>query len=70
MTKKMLAIILTLLFITSLLCGCGEKKELTCDSCGTKVTVSAKSNMTDEWAIYCSECEEELMKNNPELSEY
>lgn len=69
MTKKLFAVIFVMLIITASLCGCGEKKELTCDSCGTKITVSAKSDMTDEWMIYCSECEKEIMAENPELLE-
>ena len=69
MTKKLLAVIFSMLVLTTLLCGCGEKKELTCDHCGTKVEVSAKSDMTAEWMIYCSECEKEIMSENPELFE-
>lgn len=70
MKKRIFAIVLTLMILLLTLCGCGEKKELTCDHCGKKVSVSAKSNMEEDWIIYCSECEKEIMENNPELSEY
>ena len=47
-------LILTLAFC---LASCGkEKKELTCDGCGKTVTVDAKSNMEEDWIIFCEEC--------------
>ena len=42
------------------LAGCGEKKTLSCDNCGADVQVAANSEMTDEWIIYCEECEASL----------
>lgn len=57
--KRVLLIMLALLMMTAL-CACGEQKQLQCDGCGTMVSVNADSDMTDEWLIYCGECEKEL----------
>lgn len=47
--------------------GCGKTKTLHCDHCGTEVVVEEKSNMTEEWLIYCEECNEELFADDPVL---
>ena len=57
--KKLITLILALSMLT-LLCSCGEKKILTCDGCGKDVEVEASSNMTDEWTVFCSDCEKDL----------
>ncbi len=36
--------------------GCGKKKVLKCDHCGSDVQVDADSNMNDDWIIYCETC--------------
>ena len=65
MNKRLLLPSALLLLFSAALLSCG-KKTLTegrivhCDRCGKECTVSADSNMTDEWFLYCSECEEEL----------
>lgn len=63
MLKKTLFLVL---IITIIFCfaGCGEKKTLHCDSCNKEIEVSAKSNMEEDWAVYCKECEKKL--NLPE----
>ena len=53
--KKFVLLILTLAMIFSF-AGCGEKKTLRCDHCGADVQVAADSEMTDDWIIYCDEC--------------
>ena len=67
MKKRIVAVIFAMLVLLSTLCGCGEKKELTCDHCGTKVLVSAKSNMQENWIVYCEECNEKLFSDDPIL---
>ena len=67
MFRRILALVFALLMLCSLLCGCGEKKELTCDNCSKKVYVDADSNMEEDWAIYCEECNEELFGDDPVL---
>ena len=61
--KKTAAVVLTLCLMT-VLSSCGEKKTLHCDNCGKEVTVSADSNMTEDWIVYCSDCEKELGLDN------
>ena len=56
--KKMLCLLLALVLMLTLV-ACG-KRIVTCDHCGKDVEVQAKSNITDEWILYCSECEVEL----------
>ncbi|MBQ3089662.1 MAG: hypothetical protein IJD21_03760 [Oscillospiraceae bacterium] len=46
------------------LSGCAMK-ELTCDHCGKAVTVSQRSNMEEDWIIFCPECNEELFGDDP-----
>lgn len=67
MTKRIIAILFALMILAVCLCGCGEKRELTCDNCGVKVQVDADSNMEEDWIIYCEECNEELFGDDPLL---
>ncbi len=46
--------------MTFALASCGKTKILHCDNCNAEVTVSEKSNMTEEWTLYCASCEEQL----------
>ena len=64
MFKKTMVFVLTLLLLLSI-CSCGEKKILHCDNCNVEVEVGASSDMTEEWIIYCEECNEELFGDNP-----
>lgn len=60
--------IMCLLFVFAIvlaLCGCFRMKTLRCDGCGIEVTVKESSNMTDEWIIYCEECNEKFFGDNP-----
>ena len=57
--KKLITLILALSMLTFLF-SCGEKKILICDGCGKEVEVEASSNMTDDWTVYCSDCEKDL----------
>ncbi len=54
--KYFVALILMLL----MLAGCGGSKIVTCDSCGKDIDVGANSNITEEWIVYCKDCELEL----------
>ena len=57
--KKIIALIMAISML-SFLASCGEKKTLTCDVCGKDGEVEASSNMTDDWTVYCSNCEKDL----------
>ena len=54
-----------LLALILLLTGCGGTKTVTCDHCGKDITLSEDSNITDEWIVFCKECEESLFGDNP-----
>ena len=52
--------ILFCLALALLLPGCGkETRTITCDGCGTEITLDADSNITDDWIVFCKTCEEE-----------
>jgi len=56
MKKKILCLALAMLI---LLAGCG-KRTVICDGCGKEIQVEESSNVTDEWILFCSDCEKEL----------
>ena len=56
--KKIVCLMMALVLMLTLV-ACG-KRIVTCDGCGKDIEVQAKSNVTDEWILYCSECEVEL----------
>ena len=64
--KKILAIALVLCMLFAL-SGCGKTKTLHCDNCDKKVKVDEDSNMTEDWIIYCDECNEKLFGDDPLL---
>lgn len=55
LAKKLMMLFVTAMMVFSL-AACGTKT-LTCDGCGAKVDVPKNSNMTEDWTIYCHECE-------------
>lgn len=55
--KKLLCLLLVAVMLMSL-AGCG--RVVTCDGCGKEVQVKKNSNITDEWIVYCKDCELEL----------
>lgn len=52
--------------ITALVCamlmlgGCEGNKILHCNNCNKELKVRESSNMTEDWTVYCSDCEELL----------
>lgn len=59
MAKRIAAFLLALVMVLALT-ACGGSKTLHCDRCGAEVTVVKDSNMTEDWIIFCKECEEEI----------
>ena len=59
-------VLIFLLLVATLLCfaACGKTKTLHCDRCGKEENVAADSNMTEDWIIYCKECEQEVLGEN------
>jgi hypothetical protein len=56
--RKLLCLLLIPVLL--LLGGCGkETRTVTCDGCGTEITLDADSNITDEWIVFCKTCEQE-----------
>lgn len=58
--KKALYILMAAALITLTVVGCGKTKILHCDNCNAEVEVGAKSNMEEDWSIYCDTCNEQL----------
>ena len=61
--KKIIILIGVIIAMLLTIVGCGEKITLHCDNCGKEVQADADSNMTEDWAIYCSECEKEIFSD-------
>lgn len=59
MIKRIIVFLLVVLLFV-MLTSCGEKKILHCDNCNVEVEVDAKSNMEEDWSIFCAECNEKL----------
>ena len=45
--------------------GCGEPRTVHCDHCGGEITLEADSNITEDWIVFCKQCEEDLFADNP-----
>ena len=63
--RKRFYILSALLVLLSAVCtGCSVSKARTrvvhCDRCGKEVAVAEDSNITDDWILYCTDCEKEL----------
>ena len=58
--KKILCFVLALAMALAV-SGCGKTKTLTCDGCGKTVEVSESSNMTDEWLVFCEDCQDDVV---------
>ena len=67
MKKLFCALLAVMLLISAVCTGCGKPKEtriVHCDNCGKEIEIDADSNMTDEWILYCTDCEKELGLDN------
>ena len=53
--KKIIALCLALVMALGI-AACSKGPELTCDGCGKKVI--GEKNMTEDWIIFCSECDD------------
>lgn len=58
MKRRIVCLLLVLVLVLALV-ACGSKTA-TCDGCGAEIQLEAKSNVTDEWIVYCRTCEVEL----------
>lgn len=56
--RKILCLLLAVVLILTLV-GCG-KRIVICDGCGAEIKVRKNSNITEEWIVYCADCEQEL----------
>lgn len=64
--KKLFCLLVVTVMLFSLT-GCFKTKTLHCDHCQKEVTVNEKSNMNEDWIIYCEECNEKLFGDDPLL---
>ena len=54
--KRAIAVLLLLLSLLSLV-ACGKSGKIVhCDGCGKEISVSADSNMDEDWIILCEDC--------------
>ena len=65
---KRFLIALLVLCMLLVMASCGATKVLHCDHCNKEVKVREKSNMTEEWLIYCEECNAKLFSGDPILN--
>ena len=63
MKKRICILLAALMLVCAVFSGCGKHvatRIVHCDRCGKEIEIPADSNMTDEWILYCSDCEKEL----------
>ena len=65
--KSSILMLLSLMVLLSMT-ACGKSKTVHCDRCDKEISIEASSNMTDDWIICCSECEEEVFGDEPVVS--
>lgn len=57
--KKMWIALLAVAALLSM-AACGEQRTVSCDRCGTDIRVEKDSNITDDWIVFCEDCEAEI----------
>ena len=57
--NKWICLILVLVTMLSLT-ACGGTKTVTCDRCGAEIILDKNSKITEEWIVFCKDCEEEI----------
>lgn len=63
--KRKVCVCLLFALLLAALAGCGAKRVVHCDACGKAVGIEASSNITEEWTLFCAECEETLFGDDP-----
>ena len=58
MKRVVICLLLVAMLLMTTACA-KENRSVTCDGCGTAITVDADSNITDEWILFCKTCEKE-----------
>lgn len=56
---KKIALIFACLSVLAALSGC--TRTVHCDGCGKELKISGRSNMTEDWIIFCKECEPDVV---------
>lgn len=57
---KKFFIVLLVLAMLMMLAGCGKTRTVTCDVCGADIEIAEDSNITDDWIVFCEECEAKI----------
>ncbi len=63
MRKRICIVLAALMLLSAILTGCAAAKPtriVHCDRCGKECVIPADSNMTEDWILYCTDCEKEL----------
>lgn len=59
MTKRIVEMLLAVIMLLALT-ACGGTRTVLCDRCGAEITVEKDSNITEDWIVFCKDCEEEI----------
>ena len=58
--KRLIAALLLVLALPGLAACGGETRIVHCDRCGKEVVLPADSKITEDWILFCKECEAEI----------
>ena len=58
--KRLIAALLLVLVLLGLAACGGETRIVHCDRCGKEVVLPADSKITEDWIVFCKECEAEV----------
>lgn len=64
--RKVLPVLIFAVVAMLVFCGCASQ-EYTCDHCGKVFSAPADENMTEDWIIFCGDCNEKLFEGDPLL---
>ena len=58
--KRLIAIALLVLSLLALSACGGKTRIVHCDRCGKEIQVAEDSNITEDWIVFCKDCEAEI----------
>ena len=58
--RRLIAALLLVLVLPGLAACGAETRTVHCDRCGKEVVLPADSKITEDWILFCKECEEEI----------
>lgn len=54
--KKLIAALLLVLMLGMV--ACGAARIVHCDKCGKEIKVDSDSNITEDWVVFCDDCDD------------